>query len=403
MQQDENTIFNASLHYAEKYLQYASAIISSYDGKEPFHLFIKKYFSFNKKHGSKDRKLIGTLCYDYFRICHGVMPGNDLKEKILIGLFLCETKSSILLDFYKKDWNTAIGLPFKEKIVILKDEFNIDKIFPFADELSDQLNISSFRISFLQQPKVFIRIRPGYEQKVIHKLTANSIAFEKINENCLSLFSNKKISEVLAIDQEVVIQDYNSQKALDILKPSFSDVHGIINVWDCCAGSGGKSLLAYDTFKNIELTVSDTRKGILNNLRLRFDKAAIKNYTLTETDLQKSATNIPNNYFDVVIADVPCSGSGTWQRTPEQLHFFNKKEIEKYASLQKGITGNVINHMKDNSYLIYVTCSVFKKENEENIDFFQKEYKFELIQMQYLKGYETQADTLFAALLKKNN
>jgi len=58
-------------------------------------------------------------------------------------------------------------------------------------------------------------------------------------------------------------------------------------------------------------------------------------------------------------------------------------------------------HLKDNAHLLYITCSVFKKENEENVDFFKSAFELKLIGMQYLKGYEMQADTLFVALLKK--
>ncbi|HEX7457933.1 MAG TPA: methyltransferase domain-containing protein, partial [Ginsengibacter sp.] len=168
-----------------------------------------------------------------------------------------------------------------------------------------------------------------------------------------------------------------------------------------CAGSGGKSILAFDLFKNIHLTVSDRRKNILENLRLRFSKAGMAKYKLVAADLEKPSVEI-QDLFDIIIADIPCTGSGTWARTPEQLRFFKKNEIEKYALLQRKIIENALDHLKSNGHLLYITCSVFKKENEENVVFFQEKYKLNLLKVEYLRGYEMQADTLFVALFKKS-
>ncbi len=175
-----------------------------------------------------------------------------------------------------------------------------------------------------------------------------------------------------------------------------------MSIWDCCAGSGGKSILAFDLFKKVRLTVSDKRKEILANLKLRFTRAEIKDYNLLSVDLEKSSPKVIG-LFDIIIADVPCTGSGTWARTPKRLHFFKDNEIEQYALLQRRIIDNALPHLKANGYLLYITCSVFKKENEENVEFFKEKYKMNLIKSEYLKGYEMQADTLFVALFTKND
>ena len=94
------SIFNSHLNSAV-------TILRSYNGNEPFHLFIKKYFSANKKYGSKDRKQITSLCYNYFRL--GNAAANiSLEDKILLGTFLCENKKSEFLKSIKPDWNNLI-------------------------------------------------------------------------------------------------------------------------------------------------------------------------------------------------------------------------------------------------------------------------------------------------------
>jgi 16S rRNA (cytosine967-C5)-methyltransferase len=205
---------------------------------------------------------------------------------------------------------------------------------------------------------------------------------------------------VIAIDEEAVVQDLNSQKTLDLLRPLPTKSNAELSIWDCCSGSGGKSILAFDLFKKVRLTVSDKRKEILENLKLRFAKAGIKDNKLIEADLEKLPVRLTES-FDIIIADVPCTGSGTWARTPERLLFFKENEIEEYALLQRRIINNVLPYLKNNGYLLYITCSVFKKENEENVEFLREKYKLNLIKSEYLKGFEMQADNLFVALLTK--
>ena len=402
-----NTDETASLpagNYFRRYLNYAIFILENYKGAEPFHLYLKKYFALNKKHGSKDRKQIASLCYNYFRLGFGVSSTITIEEKLFLTTFLIEKKTSRLLEHFKPEWNEKIELELRGKIKRVKNIFDVEKIFPFKEELSKEINFDSFNLSFLEQPKLFIRIRPGKERSVFQKLGNANLSFEKISENCLAFSNTTKITEVLHIDKEAVTQDFNSQKTLDILKEEIQLPVSDFSVWDCCAASGGKSILIYDLLKNIELTVSDTRKSILKNLHSRFVKAGIKNYSSFTADLSvPDALKQIETPFDLIIADVPCSGSGTWARTPEQLLYFDKKEILKYAELQQKIVLNASKYLKDGGYLLYITCSVFKKENEENVNFIQHKTSLELVKSEYLKGYEMQADTLFAALFKKRS
>lgn len=390
-------------NHFHRYSNYAISLLENYHGNEPFHLYLKKYFSANKKHGSKDRKAISSICYNYFRLGFGVSSVLTVTEKLLLATFLLENKVSRLLEEFNPDWNKKIEEGIQAKVEIVEDIFNADNIFPFKDELSNAININQFNLSFLIQPKLFIRIRPGREKQVFNKLKTANISFEKLTKSCLAFSNNEKVSIILSIDKEVVIQDYNSQRTINLLRDQEGLPAENISVWDCCAASGGKSILAHDLFKNIKLTVSDTRKNILQNLKFRFEKAGIKNYTSFIADLSifPPVEGIKGRP-DLIIADVPCSGSGTWSRTPEQLSFFNKKEINRFAELQQKIVSNAAKYLKEDGYLLYITCSVFKKENEENVTFIQQKTSLKLIKSEYLKGYEMQADTLFVALFKKN-
>lgn len=388
-------------NHSSRYLNYAFALVMAYNGTQPFHLYLKKYFSVHKKHGSRDRKRITALCYNFFRLGSGGTVSLSIEDRFHLATYLLEDEPSSFLPPFAADWNRKIELTLSEKLSVTKEVFNIGALFPFRDELSPEVDKAEFSKSFLKQPKLFIRIRPGYYQTVLQKLNAAAVHYETITDTCLSFSNNTKVSDVINIDKEAVIQDFNSQRVGEFFKqPIFDKLP--IRIWDCCAASGGKSILAYDTLKEVKLTVSDSRKGILKNLHTRFAKAEIKNYHSFVADLSVNSFNMTEgNLFDFIIADVPCSGSGTWARTPEQLKFFRRKKIEEYSLLQQQIVSNANRYLARGGYLLYVTCSVFKKENEDNVHFFQENLNLKLIESKYLKGFQMQSDTLFAALFRK--
>ena len=99
------------------YLNSAKLILQQYNGGEPFASFLKKYFSANKKFGSKDRKQVSNLCYCFFRLGKAVM-NVSLEEKILTALFLCSIQSNEILEALKPEWNKQIELPVGEKFLI---------------------------------------------------------------------------------------------------------------------------------------------------------------------------------------------------------------------------------------------------------------------------------------------
>ena len=383
--------------FVQAYLNTAQQILNEYQGEEPFHSFLKKYFGANKKFGSRDRKHIAHLCYCFFRL------GSSLKEvskaeRILIGLFLCNNSKSLLLEKLNSGLNDEVEKELAEKLkkVVLQYGFEVKKIFPFHQALSDGIEYYPFSLSFLIQPDAYLRIRPGYEKEVTKKLSEANIAFSMVTDQCLSVGPATKLNEVLEINKEVVVQDVSSQQVLNSLKQQFQKKQ-IKTAWDCCAASGGKSILLKDTYPNVQLAVSDIRESILINLKRRFEQAGITGYKKMVADISNASLNTEQK-FDLIICDAPCSGSGTWRRTPEQLYFFDEKKIGYYSALQKKILSNAVKSLKKDGFLLYITCSVFKNENEEVVKFISEQLSLQLLNMEYLKGYNQKADTLFTAL-----
>ena len=262
----------------------ADNLISAYNGSEPLANYLKKYFAANKKHGSKDRKNITALCYAHFR-------------------------------------NTATS-------------------FPLVAQISTAIDAPAFMASHKEQPLLFVRIRPWQKDRVLAKLKASAIEFEEIGNDALSFVNTTAIQEVLDINKEVVIQDLSSQAIAVLLKHIPAKEGKPMMVWDACAASGGKTILLFDYLSNINIHISDIRSSILINADKRLQEAGIRPASVQEIDLTMPFEI--KKQFDLVFADVPCSGSGTWGRTPEQLAFFNQAQLDKYTKLQSKIVQNLI-------------------------------------------------------------
>lgn len=384
----------------QSYLNTAINLIQQYNGSMPLSHFLKQYFALHKKHGSKDRKYITHLCYCYYRTGHALAALN-VEERIKASLFLCNAEAREWQVLFKEEWLKNWNKELSVKISFIKTIypfFYAEQIFPLGDALSETIDATAFSQSHLIQPDLFLRIRPGKKADVIEKLKANNIIFNELTDECFALTATTKIDTVLSVNKEVVVQDYSSQKIQAFLQLQTANHKLQTKVWDCCAASGGKSILAVDTINNITLTVSDVRPSIINNLKKRFAEAGIKKYNSFIADLTNPQFNTPHSPFGLIICDAPCSGSGTWGRTPEQLFFFNEEKIKEYADLQKKIAQNVIAKLAKHGYFLYITCSVFKQENEEVAAFICNNCNMQLVKQELIKGYDKKADTMFAAL-----
>ena len=412
-------------------LNYAVQVIETYKGDMPLHVWLKDYFRLNKQMGSRDRKQLSTLVYGYYRLGHAVRS-LSIKDRLLAGLFLCNDQPGELLAHFRPTWMEKAAAPIPEKIDFFQQQsegrtFQPTEIFPWKDELSPSIDHETFCLSFLRQPDLFLRIRPSHEAAVRAKLKDIG---EFIPPATLRLPNGMKIEEYFTPDKEVVIQDYSSQRIAGFLKPgpatnpsatapsatapgvaaAGSTTLGAATLnataperpepqffWDACAASGGKSILAHDLYPDMQILVSDIRESIIHNLKTRFRIAGITKFHSFLADLSKQPPPSAAANADLILADVPCTGSGTWGRTPEELFFFDPAAILRYSTLQKKIMANITPHLAPEVTLVYCTCSVFKKENEEMVAYIRDTSRLKVQTQENLIGYDQRADTLFAA------
>lgn len=367
-------------------LRYAAEIVDRYKGEIPLHAWLKDYFRAHKQMGSRDRRLLSTIVYSFYRLGHA-MRQLPVRDRLLAGYYVCSDQPSDLLSHFRPGWDPRTPLDKKLEQTAL----DVTDIFPWKDELSTDIDYRAFCLSFLRQPDIFLRIRPGYQVPVTQKL--KDVPHEFIPPSTIRLPNGFNVENYFTPDREVVIQDYSSQRIAACLQPDEEPQF----FWDACAASGGKSILAHDLYPQLHITASDIRASIIKNLQKRFATAGIQNYITFLADLANQPPPASAAGADLILADVPCTGSGTWSRTPESLYFFDPDAIVKYRDRQRAILRHIAPQLSPDASLVYCTCSVFKKENEEMADWARTAFHLEPEFRNTLIGYPQRADTLFAA------
>ncbi len=361
----------------------AVQVITSYDPKHPLHLHLKAYCRERKQIGSKDRKILAALVFGYFRA-----KGNRTVQSIQQGIVKGATQP--LLEGFYNYW--------KDKIETDDGGVSSDETyFPLFDHISAQVEKTSFIKNHFDQPKIWIRCKRAMQTEIITELKNRKYEFEVINERTISFSQNYPLDQLPSfVAGYFEMQDIASQQTDDFFHPQKNEAW-----WDCCAGAGGKSLLLLEKQPQIQLFVSDIRPSILQNLRERLNKNGFLNYNTFVTDLllSENLTRLP--LFDGVIADVSCSGSGTWARSPEWLSYFKKEMLDHYVDLQRKIISNVQQKLKPGGQLIYITCSVYADENENNVAWFTENFPLQLNEEKYIQYSVEGGDTMFVARLVK--
>ncbi len=372
-------------------------ILNEYPAETPLSKFLPGFYRLNKQMGSTDRMVASRLVYNYFRLGRA-LPDLPVDERLFIAGFLCNTQLNSFLQHFKPEWAACIDFSLAEKLAMVKalhTDFNLEDVFPWTKQLSAGIDKEEFLRSFFVQPDLFIRVYKGFETQVKMALAAAQIVFKDEGNGCLCLPNGTRLETVISNPHWYEVQDYSSQQTVKYFKPNKWD-----HWWDACAASGGKSLLLHDREPTVKLVVSDIRESILSNLDERFHQAGLTKYQKKLLDLTQNNDLLLHDYaFDGIILDAPCTGSGTWGRSPEMISQFDPHKIEFFQRLQQSIARNVVKYLKPGKPLVYITCSVFKAENEDVVDFMVKELGLKLEEKTVLKGYENKADTMFAARL----
>lgn len=167
------------------------------------------------------------------------------------------------------------------------------------------------------------------------------------------------------------VQDASSMFLEQALKQTV-DLSKPLKILDLCAAPGGKSTHILSLISGDSLLVSNEvirlRANILNDNIIKWGCA---NVVVTNND-PKEFQKL-DSFFDVIVVDAPCSGSGLFRREPQAIEQWSEQNVLLCSQRQQRILADVLPALKSGGVLIYSTCSYSKEEDEQMVDWLKKE------------------------------
>jgi 16S rRNA C967 or C1407 C5-methylase (RsmB/RsmF family)/NOL1/NOP2/fmu family ribosome biogenesis protein len=170
------------------------------------------------------------------------------------------------------------------------------------------------------------------------------------------------------------VQEASSMFLWEALKQSTGQAAGQ-KVLDLCAAPGGKSTLLASYFTNGLVVANEVIKTRAPVLVENMTKWGSEQVVVTNND-PAHFQSLPG-YFDVIVADAPCSGSGLFRRDPGAMEEWSMDNVQLCSQRQQRIVSDILPALKTGGWLIYSTCSYSMEEDEQIMDWLVEEMEME--------------------------
>jgi len=220
-------------------------------------------------------------------------------------------------------------------------------------------------------------------------------------DECLALVERKNVFVTECFKKGFFeVQDAASQKIAVLLNPESGD-----RVVDACAGAGGKSLHLAARMKNKgKIIAMDIHEWKLNELKKRAARDGVDIIETKVIETNKTIKRLENS-FDKILLDVPCSGMGVIRRNPDTKWKLSIEEIDRMVNLQREILKEYSKMAKSKATMVYATCSILHRENEDQVKWFLNETdegkSWKLIEELRLWPHKDGFDGFYAAKLER--
>lgn len=210
-----------------------------------------------------------------------------------------------------------------------------------------------------RQPALALRVR---DEETVRELNDTGVRLEP--GALLTAARRVAAGDVTATaahrEGRVRVQDEGSQLVAE-LAGAASARAGQAAILDCCAAPGGKTLILAERNPDARIVACEASEQRLKQLRERLEASGAR----VECRLADAAAMTDESAYDLVLADVPCSGTGTLGRNPEIRHRLRVEELTKQAERQRAILEVALRAARSGGRVIYSTCSLEPEENEQ--------------------------------------
>ena len=347
----------------------ADALDAIFFDKKYADKVIEKCFKNNRKWGARDRKFFAESVYEIVRHKRRLEYVADSDHSWdLIAAYLFQNMNEL------PDWEEFDHL----KIAEFKARNSAEKPPEVANSFPDWLNELGRNefgsewtkiMNALNQPaEVFLRTNTLKTDPdiLIAELATDDVQAEKVFDACIKLTKRKNVFITQAFRKGFFeVQDAASQMVAPLL-----DLKPGLRVVDACAGAGGKSLHMAALMKNKGKIISmDIHEWKLKALKVRAARDSVDIIEIKLIESNKTVKRLENT-FDRVLLDVPCSGLGVLRRNPDTKWKLSIEEIKRLTDLQKEIISQYSKLCKISGLMVYATCSILHRENEEQVRWF---------------------------------
>ena len=315
---------------------------------------INAYFRSRRYIGSKDRRFIADTVWAVLRRYGRYSElSRPLTPRVALALYLKETGRDPAAFFTGEGYAPA---------PLSKDEDVPFAVVPETAECPDWLRgfIDDADVAAMTGEAPFdlrVNTLKASRADVLKELAEYGAEPTPLSPVGVRLSARVSLASVPAFTEgRVEVQDEGSQVAALLTGAKPGDT-----VIDWCAGAGGKTLALSAMMKaGGTLYAADADVRRMRDLPDRARRAgAVNVITVTDHAGLKPA--------DLVLVDAPCTGTGTWRRAPDARWRMTEKQAEVIRSVQKTVLDNAAGRVRKGGALIYVTCSLDRRENEDQI------------------------------------
>ena len=332
--------------------------------KKPADTLLDRYFKERRYIGAKDRRFIADTVWKIIRnrLKYTEALGGEISPRTAVALAFAEDDPDLLFD----------GEEYVPQPLNKDEKKRLERALKFTDfseaarnECPEWLHLK------INNPRLEAALNTTAPADVRANLTDRDHARERLRKEGLffaptpfspiGLRSEDRINLNNCMtyqDGEIEVMDEGSQliSLLCRVKPHHKTI-------DYCAGAGGKALAIASLLHNDGLIwahdINKERLARIKKRAERLDITAVKTIdTVTDRDYAR------------FIIDAPCSGSGTWRRSPDAKFRLTPERLAEICRTQAELLEFGARHTAENGRLIYITCSVLPEENEAQITAF---------------------------------